>query len=50
MLIKPYVCSYGMDRNGPCKSRGSIIMWIRKEKPSGFKFKVIIFGVIIFLS
>ena len=26
-----------MDRNanGPCKSRGSIIWWIRKEKPSG---------------
>ena len=24
-----------MDRNGPCKSRGSIILWIRKEKPSG---------------
>ena len=24
-----------MDRNGPCKSRGSIILWIRKEEPSG---------------
>ena len=25
-----------MDRNGPCKSRGSIILCqIRKEKPSG---------------
>ena len=22
-----------MDRNGPCKSRGSIILWIRKEEP-----------------
>ena len=24
-----------MDRNGPCMSRGSIILWIRKEEPSG---------------
>ena len=21
--------------DGPCKSRGSVILWIRKEKPSG---------------
>ena len=24
-----------MDRNGPCMSRGSIILWIGKEEPSG---------------
>ena len=24
-----------VDRNGPCMSRGSIILWIRKEEPSG---------------
>ena len=24
-----------MDRNGPCKSRGSIILWIWEEEPSG---------------
>ena len=27
--------SWTVDRNGPCMSRGSIILWIRKEEPSG---------------
>ena len=30
-----YYNMYHVDRNGPCMSLGSIILWIGKEEPSG---------------